>query len=70
MCHGAWMDVRGQLSGVSSLIPPCVSGRLKSNLQPCWQGFQSVDPSYLSFLYALSPTVHKAFLISVKGGLL
>lgn len=68
MCHGAWMNVRGRLPGVSSLIPPCVSGRLKSNLQACWQVFQPVASSYLSFFYALSPTVYTAFLIFVKGG--
>jgi hypothetical protein len=71
MCLGACVEVRGQLSEVSSLIPPCVSGRLKSSLQAYWQVFRPVDPSYLFSFCALSPTVHTAFFFNLceKGPL-
>lgn len=44
-CHGANMEVRGQLSGVSFLLP-CWSQRWNSDYQARWQAPLYTEPSH------------------------
>lgn len=37
MCHGAYMDIKGQLSGILSYLPPRRFQKLISGHQACWQ---------------------------------
>lgn len=37
MCYGAYMDIKGQLSGILSYLPPCRFQKLNSGHQVWWQ---------------------------------